>query len=62
MQFVNVLLIYLTLNSLGHWEFLTYSVSAPTYCAALRHDVAEVYEARPGNFKIICVDDRRTQI
>jgi hypothetical protein len=62
MQFVNVLLIYLSLNSFGQWEFLTYSVSAPTYCAALQHDVAGVYQARPGNFKIICAYDKRTQI
>jgi hypothetical protein len=58
---MDVLLVYLMLNGFGRWEFLTERVSAKDYCEALQRDVAGVYEARPGNFKIICVDDKRTE-
>lgn len=60
---MNMLLIYLILNGLGRWEFLTIErVPAQGYCETLQHDVAGVYEARPGNFRIICADDKRIEI
>jgi hypothetical protein len=63
MQAMTVLLIYLMLNNLGRWEFLTIDrVSALGYCEALERDVAAAYKALPGNFKIICVDDHRSEI
>jgi hypothetical protein len=59
---MNTLLIYFILNGLGRWDFLMVEPTpAPGYCAALRHDVANVYEARRGNFRIVCADDKRVE-
>jgi hypothetical protein len=63
MQPMSTLLIYLILNGLGRWEFLTIErVSAQGYCEALQRDVARVYEARPGNVRIICAEGKPAQI
>jgi hypothetical protein len=60
---MNTLLIYFILNGLGRWEFLTVErVPAQGYCETLQHDVASVYEARPGNFRIVCADDKQVEI
>jgi hypothetical protein len=60
---MNVLLIYFMLNGLGQWEFLMIErVPAQDYCQALQHDVASVYDALPGNFKIVCTNDERIEI
>ena len=60
---MNTLLIYLILNGLGRWEVLTIErVPASGYCETLRHDVAGVYDARPGNFRIVCADDDQIEL
>ncbi|MCP4615627.1 MAG: hypothetical protein GY844_04230 [Bradyrhizobium sp.] len=60
---MNTLLIYLILNGVGRWEFLTLErTTALGYCEKLQQDVASAYEARPGNIKIVCSDSRQVEI
>jgi hypothetical protein len=60
---MNTLLIYLILNGVGRWEFLMIErATAQGYCEKLQHDVASVYEARPGNIRIVCTDSKLFEI
>ena len=60
---MNTLLIYLILNGVGRWEFLAIErTAAQGYCEKLQRDVASVYEARPGNIRIVCADSKRLEI
>jgi hypothetical protein len=56
------LIIYVVLTSAHRWEFMAIEQAGNmSYCEMLRDDVKRVFSDRPGNIRILCVDDERVE-
>jgi hypothetical protein len=55
---MNALAIYLVLTKLHTWEFMAIEHTGNiAYCEMLKGELVHVFADRPGNMRILCVDD-----
>jgi hypothetical protein len=59
---MNTLLIYFILTAAHRWEFMAVEhVSSREYCEYLAGDVNKAFANMPGNMRILCTDDTRSE-
>lgn len=56
---MSALLIYFMINAAGKFEFAAIEhVPNLRYCQHLADQAATVFQSKPGNFRIVCAEDR----
>jgi hypothetical protein len=55
---MSTLVLFFALTRAGTWEFFALQHAGnPAYCEMLKEDVARAFNGKPGNQKIVCLDD-----